>query len=416
MAGAGIKIFQSGERLTAAQVNAYLMDQVIARFADAATRDASFGGPGRPALTEGRFCYLDDVNEVQYYDGSVWQSAPQFAIEDDAVTTAKIANGAVTSAKIADGSIINIDISPSAEIAKTKISGTAITAADTGTVTSAMIADGTIINDDINASAAIAHSKLAGIAAGNVLLGDASSVPTATAITGDVTVSSSGVTAISSGVIVNADISTSAAVAHNKLANITAGQVLMGNASNVPTATAITGDVTVSSSGVTAIASGVIVNADISGSAAIEKTKISGIAITAADTGTVTSTILANDSVTQAKIADRAIGSAELDNLTLNAQNGTTYTLVLADAHKLVTLNNSSPITLTVPADGSVNFDIGDQVNILQRGTGQVTVSGAVGVSILAQGNKTKLNGQYSIATLIKMAAGEWVLVGNTSA
>ena len=54
MAGSGIRVFASGEILTAAQVNGYLMDQVVTRFADAATRDASFGGVGQPVLTEGR--------------------------------------------------------------------------------------------------------------------------------------------------------------------------------------------------------------------------------------------------------------------------------------------------------------------------------------------------------------------------
>jgi hypothetical protein len=49
----------------------------------------------------------------------------------------------------------------------------------------------------------------------------------------------------------------------------------MGNASNVPTATALSGDVTIDSSGVTAISSGVIVNADVNASAAIAGTKIS---------------------------------------------------------------------------------------------------------------------------------------------
>jgi microcystin-dependent protein len=199
MAGAGIKIFQSGEKLTAAQVNAYLMDQVIARFPDAATRDAAFGGSGRPELTEGRFCYLDDLNEVQYFDGSVWQSAPQFAIEDNAVTTAKIANGAVTSAKIADGAIVNADISPSAEIAKTKISGTAITTTDTGTVTSTMIADETILNSDISTTAAIDKTKISGTAI-------------TAADTGTVTS-----TMIANGTIVNADISASAAIDKAKI-------------------------------------------------------------------------------------------------------------------------------------------------------------------------------------------------------
>jgi hypothetical protein len=96
--------------------------------------------------------------------------------------------------------------------------GTVVTTGDTGSVTSAMILDGAIVNGDINASAAIAHSKLAAITAGFVLLGSATNVPTATALSGDVTVNSSGVTSIGAGVIVNADISAVAAIAGTKVA------------------------------------------------------------------------------------------------------------------------------------------------------------------------------------------------------
>lgn len=96
----------------------------------------------------------------------------------------------------------------------------------TGSITSSMIADGAIVNADINTSAAIAHSKLATLTAGNLLIGNASNVPTSTAVTGDITISSSGVTAISSGVIVDADINANAAIADTKLATIsTAGKV-----------------------------------------------------------------------------------------------------------------------------------------------------------------------------------------------
>jgi hypothetical protein len=76
------------------------------------------------------------------------------------------------------------------------------------------------------------------------------------------------------GAITNSKVNAAAAIAHSKLANITAGQVLLGNSSNVPTATALSGDVTVNSSGVTAIGSGVIVDADVNASAAIAGTKI----------------------------------------------------------------------------------------------------------------------------------------------
>ena len=103
-------------------------------------------------------------------------------------------------------------------------------------------------------------------------------------------------------------------------------------------------------------------------------------------------------------------------NLDYNAQTGTTYTLALTDAGKLVTLNNASAITLTVPANSSVAFSVGDQINLLQLGAGQVTVAGAVGVTIRSEGSKLKLKGQYATATCVKIATDEWVLIGNTAA
>ena len=129
----------------------------------------------------------------------------------------------------------------------------------------------------------------------------------------------------------------------------------------------------------------------------------------------VTEAKLADNAVTQAKIADRAVGSAELDNLTLNAITDT-YTLVLADAHKLVTCNKATGFTVTIPPNSSVAFDIGDQVNLMQIGDGQVTVAGGAGVTLEAQGSKKKLNGKWATATAVKIATDTWVLIGNTAA
>lgn len=72
MAGAGAKLFTSGSVLTAAQVNTYLMDQSVMRFADEAARTAAFGGTGEPTLAEGMMSYLMDSNSVQVYDGTQW--------------------------------------------------------------------------------------------------------------------------------------------------------------------------------------------------------------------------------------------------------------------------------------------------------------------------------------------------------
>ena len=72
MAGAGAKLFVSGDVLTAAQVNTYLMDQSVMRFADAASRTAAFGGAGEITLAEGMVSYLMDTNAISVWDGSAW--------------------------------------------------------------------------------------------------------------------------------------------------------------------------------------------------------------------------------------------------------------------------------------------------------------------------------------------------------
>jgi hypothetical protein len=99
-------------------------------------------------------------------------------------------------------------------------------------------------------------------------------------------------------------------------------------------------------------------------------------------------------------------------NLDTSTQTGTTYTLQAGDVGEYVTLNNASAITLTVPA--SV-FSAGDTVNLIQLGAGQVTVVGS-GVTINSEGGKTKLKGQYAVATLLFTSASVAVLLGNLSA
>jgi hypothetical protein len=105
------------------------------------------------------------------------------------------------------------------------VTGTVVTTGDTGTVTSTMLLDGTIVDADVNASAAIAYSKLATLTSGNIVLGSSANVATSTAVTGDVTISNTGVTAIASGVIVNADINASAAIAGSKIVAATTSVV-----------------------------------------------------------------------------------------------------------------------------------------------------------------------------------------------
>jgi hypothetical protein len=62
----GFKTFTTGDVLTAADTNGYLM-QGVWTFADATARDAAVTSP-----QEGNFCYLKDTNATQYYSGSAW--------------------------------------------------------------------------------------------------------------------------------------------------------------------------------------------------------------------------------------------------------------------------------------------------------------------------------------------------------
>ena len=71
MAITGTKLWVSGDVVTAADVNQYLMRGVKV-FADAATRDAAYGGAGEPTLEEGEVCYLINTNQVLAYDGAAW--------------------------------------------------------------------------------------------------------------------------------------------------------------------------------------------------------------------------------------------------------------------------------------------------------------------------------------------------------
>ncbi len=181
---------------------------------------------------------------------------------------------------------------------------------------------------------------------------------------------------IADGAIVNADINDTAAIALSKLASSTAGNIIVYNASGVPTSVTETGDVTISDTGVASIAAGAIVNADVSDTAAIALNKIADIST--------------------------------------NAQTAT-YTLVLADKNKIVEMNVATGNTLNVPPNSSVAWPVGTQINILQTGAGQTSIVAAAGVTINATPG-LKLRAQYSYATLIKRAENTWVAVGDLSA
>ena len=101
---------------------------------------------------------------------------------------------------------------------------------------------------------------------------------------------------------------------------------------------------------------------------------------------------------------------------TINAQTGTTYTLVIGDAARaaFLTMSNASASTLTVPPNSSVAFPVGSIVEGAQLGAGQVTLTPGSGVTL----NGTpglKVAAQYGTFGLLKTATDTWLAYGRLS-
>ena len=84
MAGAGFKVWATGDLVNASDFNTYIMEQVVMVFATSSARDSAVSSP-----TEGMFCFLKDSNTLQFYDGSSWANF----IGDGDITGVTAGNG-----------------------------------------------------------------------------------------------------------------------------------------------------------------------------------------------------------------------------------------------------------------------------------------------------------------------------------
>jgi hypothetical protein len=272
-----------------------------------------------------------------------------------------IANNAVNSAKILDGSINGDDLATGAvDLGTNKVTGV-LPVSKGGTGNSNLTAKRVIIGDGTNP---VVVSNAA--APGQVLIGNSTNDPTFTTFTGDVTNNASGVTTISNdavtsakisdGTIVNADISNTAAIARTKIASGTANHVVVNDASG-----------------------------NLSSVASVPVSNLPNLAGDV--TGAINANTIANDAVTSAKILDGTITDADLSTSGVTAG---TYTKVTVNNKGRVT-SATTLATTDIPA-GSVTADNGLNVNT---------------------GNNVRLGGTLAAATDVALGGNNFRFTGS---
>jgi len=363
----GVKLFVSGEIAYAADVNEFLMEQSIAKFATVAARNTAFGdgtpiaqgGDGKPLLKEGQFCYLEDNSlasngsgtpEVQFYNGTTWVGAENFAVSDGEITDVKVnAAAAIQLSKLASGTTGQIIVCNSSGVPSyVTLSG-----------------DGTISNTGVLT-----------IGANNVALGTDTTgdyVASLVAGTGITLTNNSGESA-SPTIEIGQDVASSA---NPTFAGVTSGSIRVGITGDNEINTT-SGNLFLDSTGGTVAIDDIL---SVSGSAAIS----SNLSVS----GSVSVT---------GNIVSHAIPEAAA-SLT-NAIDG-----------KIVKV--SSGVSLTTTGGSWTN---GTQFTIINTAATAITITASTGTTFLAaplNGSNVKLRAQYSTATFIYEQGTGWYVIGD---
>ena len=291
------------------------MDQSIAVFLDEDVRDAAFGGANEPALSEGRVCYI--INSVrggagktiQFYNGSTWVDSSSFTTPDLSITNGKV-----------------------------------------------------------SATAAIALSKLASGTSGQIIVANASGVPTYVTLSGDATISNTGVLTLA------AELGTD--TTGNYVATIagTANQITVGGSGSETAAVTLS------------------LPQDI---ATTSSTTFAGITITGS--ASVAGNVVYN--ITTASVANSASISA-------------------ANSGQFIETDLSSAGTLYVTGTG---WAVGSQVTVMQMSASTSSASLSFpGQTLrgtpLASSTVAVLRTQYSSVTLINRGTNDWYVIGDLKA
>ena len=179
-------------------------------------------------------------------------------------------------------------------------------------------------------------------------------------------------------------------------------------------------DLTAFAAGISPVAS-LAFSGSTSGTTTLQATATAGtntlsLPPTTTDTlaGIAAAQTLTNKTLTSPTINTPIINTAKI-NLSLNAQTGTTYTLVAADSGKLVTSSNAAAVVITIPPS---IFAAGEQINVQSIGAGLTSFAQGAGVTITSTGATSTapiLRAQFSACTIICTASNTFTVIGDLS-
>jgi hypothetical protein len=145
MAGAGYKLFATGDVLTAAQVNTFLMQQTVMVFADSAARTTALSG----VLAEGMVSYLQDTNSLEVYDGSGWVGATGDITALTAGTGINITSNTGPIPTVAIDTAVTADLTTAQTLTNKTLTSPVVISPEERTTVTATAATGTINYDAV---------------------------------------------------------------------------------------------------------------------------------------------------------------------------------------------------------------------------------------------------------------------------
>lgn len=106
------------------------------------------------------------------------------------------------------------------------------------------------------------------------------------------------------------------------------------------------------------------------------------------------------------------VGEVDKARRPLVEVSGTTHQFALTDAGRTIHTTNAGAVTITVPANATVALPIGAEIEVIQRGDGQVTFAAAGGVTIESVDSALSIASKYGAVALKKISTDTWWMGG----